>query len=110
MKGTKKDKQILFLETEKRHADLKIKLKHYGISQSEFIRGCISGLVSDDEQFLPFFFKLLEEKSYLKSIKNRKKNKEMITKGLNNLKENFNLADSEIENIFDIIEKDHPDL
>ena len=110
MKGAKKDKQILFLETEKRHADLKIKLKHYGISQSEFIRGCISGLVSDDEQFLPFFFKLLEEKSYLKSIKNRKKNKEMITKGLNSLKENFDLADSEIENIFDIIEKDHPDL
>ena len=34
----------------------------------------------------------------------------MITKGLNTLKEDFNLADSEIENIFDIIEKDHPDL
>ena len=108
--ANKKNKQVLFLETEKRHADLKVKLKHYGISQSEFIRGCISGLISDDEQFLPFFFKLLEEKSYLKSTKNRKKNKEMITKGLNTLKEDFNLADSEIENIFDIIEKDHPDL
>ena len=110
MKDAKKTKQVLFLETEKRHADLKIKLKHYGLSQSEFIRGCISGLISDDEQFLPFFFKLLEEKSYIKSTKNRKKNKEMITKGLNTLKEDFNLADSEIENIFDIIEKDHPDL
>ena len=108
--ANKKSKQVLFLESEKRHADLKVKLKHYGISQSEFIRGCISGLISDDEQFLPFFFKLLEEKSYLKSTKNRKKNKEMITKGLNTLKEDFNLADSEIENIFDIIEKDHPDL
>ena len=70
MKDAKKTKQVLFLETEKRHADLKIKLKQYGISQSDFIRGCISGLISDDEQFLPFFFKLLEEKSYLKSAKN----------------------------------------
>ena len=61
MKGIKKDKQILFLETEKRHADLKIKLKHYGITQSDFIRGCISGLINDDEQFLQFFFKVLEE-------------------------------------------------
>lgn len=110
MKGAKKDKQILFLETEKRHADLKVKLKHYGLTQSEFIRGCISGLINDDEQFLPYFFKLVEEKSYIKSTKNRKKNKEMILKGLSNMKENFDLEDSEIESIFDIIEKDHPDL
>ena len=110
MKGIKKDKQVLFLETEKRHADLKIKLKHYGITQSEFIRGCITGLIDDDEQFLPFFFKLLEQKSYIKSVKNRKKNQEMVSKGLNKLKEDFNLGESEIENIFDIIEKDHPDL
>tara|TARA_Y100001937_G_C7092324_1_gene318348 strand:+ start:833 stop:1165 length:333 start_codon:yes stop_codon:yes gene_type:complete len=110
VKGIKKNKQILFLETEKRHADLKVKLKTYGITQSEFIRGCISGLINDDEQFLPYFFKLLEEKSYIKSSKNRNKNKEMITKGLNTLKEDFTLADNEIENIFDIIEKDHPDL
>lgn len=110
MKGAKKDKQILFLETEKRHADLKVKLKHYGLTQSEFIRGCISGLINDDEQFLPYFFKLVEEKSYIKSTKNRKKSKEMILKGLSNMKENFDLEDSEIESIFDIIEKDHPDL
>jgi len=110
MKGIKKDKQILFLETEKRHADLKVKLKTYGISQSEFIRGCISGLLNDDEEFLPYFFKLLEEKSYIKSSKNRSKNKEMINKGLSTLNEDFSLKESEIENIFDIIEKDHPDL
>ena len=110
MKGIKKDKQILFLETEKRHADLKIKLKHYGITQSDFIRGCSSGLINDDEQFLQFFFKVLEETTYRKSSKNRKKNEEMITKGLNTVEEDFILKDSEIENIFDIIEKDHPDL
>lgn len=110
MKGIKKDKQILFLETEKRHADLKIKLKSYGLTQSEFIRGCISGLLNDDEQFLPYFYKLLDEKSYIKSTKNRKKNKDMAQKGLASLKEDFSLGDSEIENIFDIIEKDHPDL
>lgn len=110
MKGIKKDKQILFLETEKRHADLKIKLKSYGLTQSEFIRGCISGLLNDDEQFLPYFYKLLDEKSYIKSTKNRKKNKDMTQKGLTSLKEDFSLGDSEIENIFDIIEKDHPDL
>ena len=110
MKGIKKDKQILFLETEKRHADLKIKLKHYGISQSDFIRGCISGIINDDEQFLQFFFKLLEEKSYRKSSKNKKKNEDLIKKGLNTIDEDFELKDSEIQNIFDIIEKDHPDL
>jgi len=110
VKGIKKNKQILFLETEKRHADLKIKLKNYGITQSDFIRGCISGLINDDEQFLPFFFKLLEERSSIKAAKNRNKNKEMITKGLNTLREEFNLSEGDVENIFDIIEKDHPDL
>ena len=110
MKSINKDKQILFLETEKRHADLKIKLKHYGISQSDFIRGCISGLINDDDKFLAFFFQLLEEKSYRKSSKNKKKNEDLIKKGLNTIEEDFGLKDSEIENIFDIIEKDHPDL
>ena len=110
MKGIKKNKQILFLETEKRHADLKVKLKSYGITQSEFIRGCISGLINDDEQILPYFFQLLEEKSYIKSSKKRNKNKEMISKGLNTLREDFTIGETEIENIFDIIEKDHPDL
>jgi len=110
MEDYKKDKQILFLETEKRHADLKIKLKQYGITQSEFIRGCISGLINDDEQFLPFFHKIVEEKSYRKSTRNRKKNAEMINKGLNTMNEDFELKESEIENIFDIIEKDHPKI
>ena len=31
MKDAKKTKQVLFLETEKRHADLKIKLKQYNL-------------------------------------------------------------------------------
>jgi len=109
VKDARKTKQILVLENEKRHADFKIKLKHYGITQSDFLRGCISGLINDDAKFLDFFFKVLEEQSYIKSKKRRNKNKTLIKRGLKQMGE-FGLEEDEIDNIFDLIEKEHPDL
>ena len=102
-------KKIVFEEDEKRHADLKIKLKHYGISQSNFLRACISGLINDDVQFIKYFNKVIDEYTYIKSKKKTQDSKKLLDKGLKQIGD-FGFVEGEIENIFDLIEKEHPDL
>ena len=102
-------KKLVFEEDEKRHADLKIKLKHYGISQANFFRACVSGLINDDAQFMKYFDKVLDEYTYIKSKKKTQDSKRLLSKGLKQLGD-LGFADGEIDNIFDLIEKEHPDL
>ena len=102
-------KRIVIVEQEKRHADLKIKLKHYGLSQAGFFRACISGLINDDVEFIKFFNKILDENTYIKSKKKTADSKKLLAKGLKQLSD-FGFAEGEIDNIFDLIEKEHPDL
>ena len=102
-------KRIVVSEEEKRHGDLKIKLRLHGLSQSNFFRACISGLINDDPDFLKYFIKVLDEYTYHKSKKKSDESKKMLSKGLKQLGD-FGFADGEIDNIFDLIEKEHPDL
>ncbi len=102
-------KRIVFEEEEKRHVDLKLKLKMYGLTQTNFFRCCISGIVNDDPDFLNYFSKVLEEYSYHKSKQKRAQSEKLVKKGLKKLGD-FGFADQEIDDIFDLIEKEHPDL
>ena len=101
-------KKIVFYDTDKRHVELKIRLKHDRLTQAEFFRTLITGYLDKDENVLLFL-----DKYILENGKQRKKNlvtsRELIKDGKDNEKV-FALGEDEIENIFDLLEEEHPEL
>jgi hypothetical protein len=96
-------KKFMFYDTAKRQADLKIRLKYDGLNQSQFFRMVITGYLERDEEFMKYFAKQREE-SKIHSSEKRSKSKKLAEKG-QETKKHFLLDDSDIENIFDIMER-----
>ena len=98
------DKKVAVVENTHQHAKLILKLRHDGVTQSKFFRALISGYLDDDERI----------QSYIDDIKpqNKKKkakSKQLRDKGKQKM-EDFGLNEGEIQNIFDLIEEEHPEL
>lgn len=101
-------KKIVFYDTDKRHVDLKIRLQHDKLKQAEFFRLIVTGYLERDKDILSYVHRYLESESKM-SKKNLSKNKELINDGKE--KESvFALNEDEIENIFDLLEEQYPDL
>ena len=69
-------KKVVFTETDHRHAQLIIRLKHDDIKQSDFLRAMITGYLKQDERILSFVDDLKTQ-----SVKKRTKSKKLIQKG-----------------------------
>tara|TARA_Y100000592_G_C5197021_1_gene188777 strand:- start:91 stop:429 length:339 start_codon:yes stop_codon:yes gene_type:complete len=102
------DKKIMFYDTDKRHADLKVRLQHDGFTQSAFFRMLISGYLEKDVDLLCFIDRYKQENS-VQSGKQRKQVNKMIEKGRES-EEEHGLKQSEVESIFDLLEQEHPEL
>ena len=101
-------KRIIFLDTDRRHADLKIRLYYDGLSQTDFFKGMITGYIERDERLVPFIDEL--RKKFSKHGKQKlEKSKKLHESGLSN-KNKFALSDSEVEDIFDILKEEFPDI
>lgn len=100
----KLNKRIVFTENDHRHAQLVIRLKHEGIKQSDFFRSIITGYIGGDERIQNY----VEEVSTI-SKKRKSKSRKLRVTGQQKI-EDFGLTDGEIENIFDLIEEEHPEL
>ena len=104
------NKKVVFYDSDKRFAELKIRLQHDGISQAQFFRGIVTGYLMQDGDVLSYVDKLKASKNIgNRTKKSIKEERELINTG----KEQMNklaLGDEEIENIFDILEKQNPDL
>ena len=102
------EKKISFVDKDKHHADLVIRLKHDGLTMSKFFRALIKGYIEQDYAILDFIerFKI---SSGSQSQKKAKIIKDIQKKG-DEVKSKFALDEKEVENIFDILEKEHPDL
>lgn len=104
----KREKRISFMDTDKRNADLRIRLKNDGLTKTKFFRAILSGYLGRDHLITSFIDKVKDTQSIQSS------SKASVVKGLEEKgKENkrkFGLEDAEIENIFDILEKEHPEL
>jgi len=103
--GTMK-KKIVFYDSDKRYADLKIRLGHDKISQAQFFRSIVTGYIEQDEDMLNFIDKHKNRTQTKKSIN---ENRKLITKG-KQLVSDLNLDETEKNNIFDLIENENPDL
>jgi len=102
------EKKIAFVDKDKNHADLIIRLKHDGLTMSKFFRGLIKGYIEQDYAVVDFIERLkissgAQSKAQAKIVKDLQK------KG-NTVKRKFSLNEEEVENIFDLLEKEHPDL
>lgn len=97
-------RRIVFTENDHRHAQLVLKLKNMKIRQSDFFRHIITGLIEDEDRILSY----VEEIS--KVAKTRKADKAKLRqKGQQKLSD-FALSEEDIDDIFDMLEGEYPDL
>jgi len=108
MADKKDKKKIIFDDSSQRHARLKIRLEYDGLTQAEFFRCFITGYLDKNEKILSYLesYKRKKGKHSKKSLTTISKDRE---KG-EDLLEQFGIKDSELENIFDLIAKEHPEL
>jgi hypothetical protein len=101
-------KKLMFYDTAKRQADLRIRLRYDGLNQSEFFRAMITGYLDKDIELLSYLDKYKQTYS-VQGVNKRDASKRLLDQGRATEKK-FALAEEEIENIFDLIEQEHPDL
>ena len=102
------DKRVSFMDNDKRIADFLIRLKHDGLTKTKFFRAVLTGYLERDENIVSFVDR------YKATSKSQSLNKSNIVRTLEKSgkesKSRLGLDDGEIQNIFDILEKEHPDL
>ena len=102
-------KKIVFYDTDKRHANLKIRLHYDGLTQAGFFRAMVTGYLDKDAAILDFI-KRLQENEGIHSVKKRARSAKLLETG-EEIKKTFSLFDDEeVEDIFDMIEREHPEL
>jgi len=108
MDGRNKEKKIVFSDTHIRHAQLKVRLDYDGLSQAEFFRSIITGYLNKDKDLIEYVqgyksSKGIQSKRNTKYVEgDNKKSSELLGK--------FGIKSDELEDIFDLIAEEHPDL
>jgi len=102
------EKKILFTDTDKRHANLKLRLHYDGLTQADFFRSLITGYLEKDKNIMNFIAGL-QEGEKIHSKQKRAKSKKLEEEG-ENLMKKLGLGEEEIENIFDLLEEEYPNL
>ena len=103
-----KEKRVVFTDTDVRHAQLKIRLQHDGITQADFFRAMITGYLENDGRIVKYIANY-KEKHGIQNKKKRGRVVEDIEEG-EHLLEKFGIKDDELNGIFDIIAEEFPDL
>ena len=101
-------KSIVFQDSDKRHADLRIRLRHDGLTQIEFFRGMITGYIQKDPRIIEYVV-LLKERLAKQGKAKIRKTSEMINKGEDNF-EMFSFSKEEEKKLFDLIAEEFPEL
>ena len=101
-------KKIMFYDSLDRQTKLRIRCQYDGITQSQFFRMMITGYLENNKEILNFMDSFKEQHATQGKVK-REYIKKMHQAGEEN-SDKFALDPSDIENIFDIIEMEHPEL
>ena len=101
-------KKIIFEDTDKRHADLKVRLHYDEMKQGEFFRLMLTGYINQDERVMNY----IEEYKELKKVQSKRKitDSRRLRKKARKIENKFALNSEEVEDIFDLIEKENQDL
>lgn len=107
-KYAKDTKKFTFYAKDELHAKFKIRMQHHSMTQSEFLRACVEAVVNQDPMMEMFIDNHKEENNKqskaqrAKIKKDQEKSKELL--------DQFGLGDGDIDDIFDIIAKEHPEI
>lgn len=105
---SEKKVKIMFSVPERTKADFKIRLQHDSMTQVKFFNSIMEGYLEKDEDLMKYMNKF-KKNNYIQNNEQRTKIEKNIQKA-KETKSKFSLGDDEVENIFDILEKEHPDL
>ena len=97
-------KRIVFTDTDHRHAQLLLKLKNDNLNQSDFFRILVTGYIENNENIREY----IDTHTPL-SIKRKQKSQRLRQEGVDEIEE-LGLSAKDVDNIFDLIEKEHPEL
>ena len=100
----KMTKRIVFTDNDHRHAQLLNRLRYDGLTQAQFFRSIVGAYIDGDIRIQEFVDEIKNQSS-----KRKKLSKRLKTTG-NDMVTNFGLDDKSIEDIFDLIAEEHPDL
>ena len=93
----------------KLHENLRIRLYYDQIkNQSEFFRMCVESYLAQDDLFIKFLDEY-KANNKIQSKTRANKSRKLRDKG-NRLLEKLALTEGEVQNIFDILEEDLPEL
>lgn len=95
-------KNLVFVIEEKKHVDLRIRLRYDDLSQVKFFKAMVDGYLENNDLILQYI-KSYKEKNQIQSRIKREKSMKLIEKGKEEAHK-FAFSDDELENIFDIIE------
>ena len=109
MSNSKEFEKISFYEKDKRKADLKLKLHSDGLSQAAFFRGVAEAYVTSDGLFMEWFRRFREQNSKIQSKAKNAKTEKLEKKG-EQVMSKFGISTTEVEDIFDLIEREYTDL
>ena len=101
-------KRIVFKIADHEHAKLIVRLRHNALTQSEFFKAVISAVNEDNEFILSFIQEHLSKKQKLNKQRIAKSNK-MLANGKQMVKD-FSLSSDEVEDVFDLIAEEFPEL
>jgi|TARA_Y100000034_G_scaffold120071_1_gene162521 hypothetical protein len=91
------------------HEELKIRLYYEGFAtQSEFFRACTLSLLEKNEKFMEFLDHYRENEGLMSKAKLRR-SKKLREDGKDLMKE-LGITKEDVENIFDLIEEEIPEL
>lgn len=99
------EKIVQFTDTDKRYAELRIRLHYDGLSQGDFFRAMVTGYIQGHPDVV----------SYIEIVKNHKKKYPQWKKrkvaaayaAREDMRKKFALDEEDIESIFDLVEKEY---
>ncbi len=107
-KYAKDTKKFTFYAKDTLHADFKIRMQYHSMTQSEFLRACVEAAVSKDPM-MEMFIDHYKEANGKQSKAQRNKIKKDQEKSEELLRD-LGLGDGDIDDIFDLIAKEHPEI
>ena len=100
----KTSKKVVFYESDKRYADLKIALESDGLPQASFFRCMVQGYINQDKNIMAYISKIKSKEVKMPKTWDRESavKRRLAAQKMRDLR----LTDEEIGNIFDILEKE----
>ena len=102
------EKKIIFQDSDKRHADLRIRLRHDGLTQAGFFKSIVTGYLEGDHRIIDFITEV--KIKIAKQGKRRIRKTKKLLDGGKETERLFNLTETEEKDLFDMIEREFPDL